>query len=471
MWDVMLDCSAGSRAVKSRGTDYLPKTSGMLSDSVHGQAAYEAYVDRAIFPDVLTEVTSSMSGVVFSAPPKFELPGVLDDMVMFATRRGCSMETLVRQVVANQLTTGRVGLLLDPRDGRGVTPPYVCVYHDKAVLNWGVSHEGTLEFVVLNESGYVTDGTTGVYGWAERYRVCALEKTETGYGGYYTYTRPSLGSLDLSKVPEDAVFPEISGKVAPFIPFVFINSTDVSTDCSNPLMLPVAEDALAAYRNSADYELALYMTAQATTIVTGANSNDTVALGSNRVIYIKDPNAKVYFHEISGSGIDKQKQAIDDKIMAARRFGVELVENSAESGTALNTRLTIKTASLMSVVLTCEEGVRRLIRMAAEWCGYSPEEVIIELNKDFRNDHVTSDDIVKLSSEMRNGAFTRPDMYKLQLDGQWTTIDSYEEWEAETQRAADVAGATAFAPTRSMFGATGDAEDEAPTNEEDTNVR
>ena len=442
VWDTMIDCAAGERQIKSRGSEYLPKTGGIIAEEltnpVAAAAAYSSYLTRAQYFEILGQMITSMQGMIFAAPVVCELPGKMSDMVEDATTDHQTVDELARAVSFAQLTTGRIGLLIDPQDGQGIVAPKIAKYVEKSILNWGVDDENTLKWLILDESGYICESATGIYRWRELYRICATEQYEGADGGtiigdYYTYTRTNMIGLDLTTPPADAQYPEINGKRVQFIPFQIINSFDTKIDCSMPAMIPVANISLSAYRNSADYELALYMTAQPTTVVTGADGSDTIALGANRVLKVKNPDAKIYFHEITGAGIEKQRQAIRDKLEEARAFGVELVENSAESGAALNTRLTVKTSSLRNIADTCEEGIGKTLRMAAEWCGYSPDDVVFTVNKDFKNDQIVPQDIGLLGNEIARGNFSRRDLHKLLVDGQYTTTTDYDEWVSDVE--------------------------------------
>ena len=77
-WQLLRDCYDGERRVKAKGFTYLPATSGMVSDGIAtanapGYQAYSAYRTRAHFPDVVSDATDALVGVMHHKPPTLSL--------------------------------------------------------------------------------------------------------------------------------------------------------------------------------------------------------------------------------------------------------------------------------------------------------------------------------------------------------------------------------------------------------------
>ena len=274
------------------------------------------------------------------------------------------------------------------------------------------------------------DAATCKHTWKDRFRV--LTKDENGT--YCNYVTDNVGNVTLASLPADVNYPMVGGKVLDRIPFFFINATDVSPSVSIPMLLPVALLALSAYCVSADYKQALYFTSEPTPVVIGGRVDGTLRFGSNSIINLPDKGSDAKYLEFSGAGVAKMREAVVDSLDSARRFGVELVDNGAESGTALNTRLTIKTASLMNVVLTCETGLTNCLPTMAEWCGYNPEDVKVQLNHDFQKDTLVATDLVGLAGLVDKGMLSPYDFHKLLLDNGFTTTKDYDEWYEECEQ-------------------------------------
>ena len=128
LWDIMIDCYAGQSAIKARGVDYLPMTPGQLAemDLSRQTEMYRHYLRRADFPEVLSEIVTSMQGMIYATPPQYELPGVMEDLLGRATPDLFPLDLLTRETTAAQLTTSRIGLLIDPQDGDGIVCPLIC---------------------------------------------------------------------------------------------------------------------------------------------------------------------------------------------------------------------------------------------------------------------------------------------------------------------------------------------------------
>jgi len=161
-WNLMHDVHEGERTVKIEGRKYLPVTAGQLADGMNsnqpGKAAYDSYIERAVFPNSVKDAVEAMIGVMHHKPPVIELPTVMEPMRESVTLHGESLEMLLQRINEQQLITGRLGLLLDVPDGSPVgTLPYISMYQAGAILNWddgsvGAPVRQTLNLVILDES-------------------------------------------------------------------------------------------------------------------------------------------------------------------------------------------------------------------------------------------------------------------------------------------------------------------------------
>ena len=97
-WIVMEDGHAGERKIKSRGSVYLPTTSGQralgLGTGKEGQALYDAYITRATYPTILKDTANALVG---------QSPGtVVGEITRLAsTRRGGSLNATSSRLTSN----------------------------------------------------------------------------------------------------------------------------------------------------------------------------------------------------------------------------------------------------------------------------------------------------------------------------------------------------------------------------------
>src|SRR5690606_28687335 len=123
-----------------------------------------------------------------------------------------------RRITSEELEVGRVGLLADV-DSEG--NPYVAVYTAESIVNW--ADDGSL--VILDESTQVLDPETLKWSDVTQYRKLWLEN-----GIYTTALYDADGNIVVAEgqeaVPKQ---PEArGGKKLDFIPFVFVDSVDLT---------------------------------------------------------------------------------------------------------------------------------------------------------------------------------------------------------------------------------------------------
>ena len=82
-WELLRDAYGGERVVKARGTKYLPATAAHILDgqgsnnpNAKGEKDYQAYKQRAVFPDYVREAVEHYIGMLHQKPAQIELPKV-----------------------------------------------------------------------------------------------------------------------------------------------------------------------------------------------------------------------------------------------------------------------------------------------------------------------------------------------------------------------------------------------------------
>jgi hypothetical protein len=415
-WQLCRDCVAGERQVKSRRTEYLPATSGMIFDGMDnpnqpGSKAYESYLTRAVFPAYQREAVEHMLGIMHAKPPKIELPKALEPMLERASIDNESMAHLLKRINGEQLTIGRVGLLLDMPDRPTVEGPnlYIALYRGETIINWDSTMAGSdrpvLNLVVLDESRYERDST---FRWelTERYRVLTLGDPDDNEptGVYAQGLFSAKDSLDFNPVAMRS--PNIRGNTLDEIPFEFINSKDTLTDPDEPPLLGLANLCMTVYRGEADYRQNLFMQGQDTLVVIGAPDSDDHRVGAGARLDLP-ANADAKYIGVQSQGLTEQRLSLEnDRGRAAQMSGQLATAKSKqiESGEALQTRIAAATANLNSIAISGAAGLQNLLRKAAKWIGADPDQVKVIPNLEFEGLSFAPRDLVELMSAKTMGA-------------------------------------------------------------------
>ncbi len=445
-WVIMRDLYDGERAVKDKGEDYLPATQSMRLDGMlkgqPGRDAYDAYKLRAVFHEYVKEAVESAIGKMHAKPANIELPPQLEGLMDKATPAGESLQLLLRRINEEQLVTGRAGLLLDlPETPDPANPlPFIALYAAEAVRNWDGLE--ALEFVILDESGFVRDG----YQWTheERYRFLSLSQNEDGTSGPYAAVLMDAGGAEI----ENTV-PEIRGKKLETIPFVFVNAKDIVSNCDEPPIIGLGRLSLAVYRSEADYRWSLFLQGSDTLVTIGATQtlageNKPVRVGPGGRIDV-DMGGDAKYIGVSSDGLPEQRMALEyDRAAAEARAGM-LANASAgantESGVALSIRVAAQTASLTQIALAGAAALERILKMAAEWMGASPDAVVVTPNLEFAAVGMSGQDLLQYAQAKAIGApISNQSLHALAFERGLTSMTFEQEMDAIEAETAGVAG-------------------------------
>lgn len=408
-WELCEDSYEGEVAIKERGFVYLPPTSGQVADGAlsksesRGRQAYNSYKMRALYPDTYSEAVEAAVGIMHRKPPTFKLPKALEHLLIRATADGESLADLLRKVNMQQLITGRLGLLGDIGPDDMAT---LVVYKGDDVRNWILDSHGRLRAVVLNESEYESDENLN-WSYRDQYRVLALidkngaiaEKAEGVYSTALIGLKGDMANTDFE-------MPSRSGTTLQTIPFSFINAGDLSPCPDNPPLEGLANLCLCIYRGEADYRQNLFMQGQDTLVITGKVSSDKdIRVGAGAHIELP-VNCDAKYIGVSSQGLAEQRQALDsDRIRAIQKSGQLLTQGkAAESGDALQTRVSAQTATLPQIAKAGAAGLTSVLRDMAVWYNANPDEVEVVPNMDFADIQFQGQDLAQLMAAKNMGA-------------------------------------------------------------------
>lgn len=475
-WQRCWDCWRGQDAVKARdgGRRYLPPTEGMILDGAFtadchsiGHTNYQSYLDRALFYGFYADAVTMALGLAWTKEPIFEgLEGTpLEYLLTNATNEGESLCRLLYRINEAQLNLGRIGLMADMPAGEtaGKPQPYITCYGATEIINWDAGRVGelnqeTLNLVVLNESGPVRTGTFE-YNQQERYRVLALGPLDTNEAvgvyrqGVFTVSSGSgdQNSGTPSFDPEAMYAPTIQGRTCPQIPFVFVNATSATSEPCDPPLLSLSDLVLNTYKLSADYSLSLHASCSPTLVTKGlkqrAPGEKQVRLGSGGHVELgSEISAEAKFLEIEGKSIPEMRQAVQAaKDLCQARAG-EVIDTSSrgrESGSAMESRISVRTANLHAIVQSGATGLERLLKIMGRWLGMEEDKVALikcKPNYLFSKPTLSAIELKSLvESKLMGGALLSLKSIHTYLVSRGFTTLSFEELRAEWESEKDLA--------------------------------
>lgn len=431
-WSRIRDALEGQDEIKENGEAYLKKPDGMT------QSAYDAYKDRAQFFPVIERTLRGMSGMVFRHPIKCELPSRLEPLKEAATTDGHSLAVMAENVVNEVLSIGRYGILVDyPQANTTATSiPYLATYTGENITDWEVQFvDGlrTLTRVVLKDDFDSDDEDVND---AAEMRLELILNNE----GNYEVRRWKAAGSEKGTNEDSPTFvmvgepkvPVVNGKPLKRIPFVFINPYDLRPEVEKPPMLDLVDVNIGHYRNSADYEHALFLTAQPTPVAIGAitEKNKPDAIGSG-AFWILPEGSSAMFLEFGGAGIEAQRQAMLDKEDRMAALGARMIhdgKNRNEASDTAKMRGKGEMSLLTNVVNMAEAGIYRALRIAAEWVTGRPDDVEVKLNRDWVETKMDPQTLNALVKSWQSGAMSHQTLYENLQSGEIAPVDrSFED--------------------------------------------
>jgi len=403
-WRKVSDALGDEDQIKARGEAYLDKPQGMAKNDPDG-TAYDAYKGRARFPEVTQQALTGIVGLVFEQDPI----GASDAVI---TNGGQTNLELSRDMIRACAAKGRDILVVDAppkrKGGGGGGRPFITRYAAEALINWKTSptNPRELTLAVFEEA---EDAADDMYG----------HETTTTYRRYF---REGAGPVEVTRWKrENERDIRLGAPVllpVPFMPIVIAGSIDTSPACDPVPLMPVVFSALAYYRKSASYEQALYLTAQPTPWVSGADETLYQAIleqgiGSS-VLWPVPEGGQVGFLEISAEGISELQQALAEEMRQAESHAVRLTQQSdgVESAASIGMRAATQHASVYSVADAVSIAITRAQRMRAEWAAETAPAEDFALRTDFTEAYAGEKMIAVLNQAINAGNAPRSPMFE-----------------------------------------------------------
>lgn len=418
-WRTCRDAFKGQRAVKRASQRYLKRLTGQTNSE------YEAYKHRALFYSITSKSVSGLVGMATARPAVRRYPEAMAPY--FDDNSGTQFYEAFSSIVGELLLMGRYGLLVD----RSVTDglPSLHGYKTEDILNWQETRDGQPYMVVLREMvPNVNETDEFVRINQEQYRVLRLAPKDSilssaqlmqgllsdfsdlpivnKIGSNFIYT---VTTYDSKMQLINTVVPSNRGRPMNRIPFYCGNPMGVTMHPMKPPMLDVADINISHYQTSADLEHGRHFTGLPTAVVTGVAAGTVLKIGSTTAWVLPDTSADAKYLEFTGQGLKTLENAMQEKQGQMAALSSRLMDNSAngsEAADAIRLRYMSESASLSSIVRTAEAILNLCYKTIAAMEELNPDDVQIQLEKEFHNVKMAPSEVVKLTESYLTGGMS-----------------------------------------------------------------
>lgn len=351
------------------------------------------YRNGAILTNFTALTKEGLTGLVFRKAPKIELPAELEYLKEDATGDGRGLEQLAKQILGEVLITGRAGILTDyPRNEGGVSildtenlKARMLMYRAENIINWKIekiASESVIKYVVLYEPT-LENPENDPFAWElkDKYRLLALDANMQYYQAMYD---ENLEIVDL-------VYPtDINGNKFDRIPFCFVGAEDNNEDVDKAPLYDIAVVNVGHYRNSADFEEAVFVVGQPTIFVSGSwgleEFKEALPQGikfGSRAGYFLGENGNAKLVQANPNQLAQEAMRAKEKQVAA--IGARLIAEPGgrETAEAARLRYSSQNSNLHTIVLNVDLALVKSLGYCSKYMGGDPNLVGFELNRRF----------------------------------------------------------------------------------------
>lgn len=415
----MRDVLAGEDAIKKAGERYVAKLDGQETTE------YNAYINRGLFYAATARTLSGYLGMIFRKKPAVKVPdnAVFETFLPDVDLSGTSFESYARTVVAETLTIGRCGTLVDWEESEQENRAFFNFYTAENILNWQQTRiNGRMQLTLvalfeLVEQVFEDDPFTVQF--IGQIRVLRL----VPLAGVWTYQVDLWQQVNQEGTEKRAwqliatKFPLRRNVPLSTIPFVFHGPKNALPAVERSPMDDIAVANLDHFRINVDFKHGLHFTALPTAWVAGFDAKTQLRIGSTVAWVTETVGATAGFLEFKGEGLMSFERALDRVERLLTVLGARLLESqkrAAESAEAL----AIRQAGESSIVADLAHSVSASLTDAFRWLEWwhgsatdvsdiSEETVSVELNTDFESNVLPARDLIALVWAWQKGALSR----------------------------------------------------------------
>ncbi len=415
--------------------------------SPENMARYRSYVERAMWYGVTSRTLDGLTGQVFQQKPSVTVPDELKILLDDIDGAGVTMFQQMTKAVDYAIAYGRSGLLTDysSTDGAvtqadidaGIARPTITVYAPWQIINWRVEQIGAIKaltLLVLLDMDVYDNSDDFQSLLIEQYRVFEIDDDGTHYVSVYQKNKKTKSTQYGNSQPNKGTVSESgfdlvdyyqpkdkNGKPLTTIPFTFVGSKNNDSVPDKPPLQDLADVNVGHYRNSADYEDAVYMLGQPTPYASGLTpawvkeiwQGKVIPLGSRTVIPLP-VGGVLGLLQVSPNTLAHEAMLQKEQQMIA--LGAKLIEESNGNQTATGELIdeTSETSVLANVATNVSAAYKSALIFAATFVGLTidptSESVIVRLNTSFGFARMSAGDRQELVAEWQKGAISWTEM-------------------------------------------------------------
>jgi len=422
-WALMRDVVEGEDVVKENKTTYLPQPNGM------NESEYLAYLNRASFTGFTGRAIDAMLGLVGRKKPTFEAPKEIRALESDITLTGVPLDAFAMNSLAETLTPGRVGILVE----YPVTPeeplvrmdvenygirPYLIMYTAENILDWRegrIGNRRVLTYLKLQDTYEEPFASgTSLYTYetkiSTRVRIFRLEESEGVVNcvfEVYEVDPDALVGTKEKMLPLDSGYIFCDGEPMHYIPFYPIGPMENTMKVQRPPLLDMAFLNIHHYQASADRNHAVHWADVPTPVISGQlmDENGQVAksikLGPTSAIMLTEGGSATFL-EMTGEGINPTKELMREYVDDMSVLGNKILAGDAKSTEAAETAA-IHRAGEQAILATMANNISlaltSALRCMAEFMGLKGkdrQEITYRLSTNYLPGNIDSQTLIAL---------------------------------------------------------------------------
>ena len=423
-YKLIRDSVAGKEDIDEGGTTYLPKPNSYTDDR------YTSYQTRAVFYNATARTLEGYLGAIFRKEATIDLPSNIGYLKDDTDGEGNTIVQFGKKVCRDVIAMGRHGILVDFPQANGIRTlkderdanlqAHLISYSPESIVNWKTVKRGAktiLSSVLLEESNLVSDGVNPFdQDGGERWRMLQLD--ENGHYVQHVMSEmdvqnPKTLKMEKRVVVEETITPILpNGKPMTYIPFVFIGSETFTPEPDLPPLYDLAQLNVAHYRNSADWEQAVFMVGQPTPWISGLDDGfieqykNSLVIGSNVAWLLPDGAVAGILESKSDKNMIQKAMEVKEAEMIGP--GARIVQDNTSRGSeateSVQLRRSGESSQLACISDNVSQAMVKAFGWANEWMGGKTENIVYQLNKDFFGQRLSHQDIAALVSAWQSGA-------------------------------------------------------------------
>lgn len=413
---------------------YLPDPSPRSESYEERSYRYNNYLQRAVFYNVTRRTVSALVGQIFSKYPTYDL-NELAYLEGDVDGAGQSLVQQAKDVTVQCLLKGGGGLLADMPVNEGVTKasmanggirPIIKHYQRESIINWRVVKVGSvykLGLLVLAES-YIAEDDGYKQELGEQLLVLRL-------------TDGLAESEIIQKIDGEWVSQGVNplldskGSQLTEIPFYFYGAVNNDAEIDDSPMYDIASLNVAHFRDSADYQEMLYLTANPTLVVSGLNETwvdevltNGVALGSRSGILLPVGGTANLIQAQSDGAL---YEAMRHKEAQMRTLGAKLVQettSAAKTATEAAQDGADEASTLTVIANNVSDAYTKAVRACGRYVGVATDGLFVTLNTQFDFAKLSPEQIDRLVALWQSGAITFGELREQLVESEFANIES-----------------------------------------------